>query len=245
LNATVLAGRNLRHAMTPTTVIAMVVTPLVFYLGFLAVFRRLFQAHGVDYAQYLPSAIVVMWISFTAVSAGGLFARDRQTGMLGRLRSMPVAPASVLAGRVVTDTVRALVSIVTVLAVGYVTGFRFSSAGGALGFALVAIALTVVLTLGTSAAGLSSTEPEATAATLQLPTMPLLMISSAFTPVHAFPGWLQPIVRYSPVSAVIDTLRALASGASPGTALPRAAAWLAGLGVLFGWLAFRAFGRAT
>lgn len=242
--ASVLAGRNLRRAMTPTTVVAMVLTPLVFYLGFLAVFRKLFQAHGIDYAQYLPPAITVMWSSFTAVSAAALFARDRRTGMLGRLRSMPVRPAAVITGRVTADTLRGLISITAVLAVAYLTGFRFASAGGALGFALLAIALLVVLTLGTSAAGLSSTEPEATASTLQLPTMPLLMISTAFTPVHAFPGWVQPFVRFSPVTAIIDALRALADGTS-ADAVPRAAAWLAGFGVLFGWLAFRAFGRAT
>jgi ABC-2 type transport system permease protein len=243
--AGVLAGRNLRLALTRSAVVAMVVTPLVFYLGFLAVFRKLFQAHGIDYAQYLPPAIVVMWISFTAVSAALLFARDRRTGMLGRLRSMPVNRAAVIAARLATDTLRALISVAVVLAAAYLTGFRLSSPAGAVGFVLLAVALVVVVTLGTSAAGLSSTEPEATASALQLPTMPLLMLSSAFTPVHAFPGWLQPIVRISPVTAIIDSLRALAGGGSPGASMLWAGAWLAAFGALFGWLAFRAFGRAT
>lgn len=245
MNTAVLVQRNLRHALTPTAMVSIVITPLVFYLGFLAVYRKLFHDHGINYAQYLPPAIVVMFISFTAVTAAALFARDRRTGMLGRLRSMPVAPAAVISGRVCADTLRALISVATVVAVAYLTGFRFASAGGALGFLLVTVALMVVLSLGTSAAGLSSTEPEATASKLQLPTMPLLMISPAFSPLTAFPGWLQPVVRASPVTAVIDTLRALADGSSAGAALPRAAAWLAGLGLLFGWLAFRAFRRAT
>jgi ABC-2 type transport system permease protein len=243
--ASILLVRNLRLAMTRSAVVAMVVTPLVFFLGFLAVFRKLFEAHSIDYAQYLPPAIVVMWILFTAVSAALLFARDRRTGMLGRLRSLPIHRGSVIAARLVTDTLRALLSVAVVLSAAYFTGFRLASPSGALGFILVAIALVVVVTLGTSAAGLSSTEPEATASALQLPTMPLLMLSSAFAPVAAFPGWLQPIVRISPVTAVIDTLRALAGGGSAGASLLRTGAWLAALGTLFGWLALRAFGRAT
>jgi ABC-2 type transport system permease protein len=243
--AGVLAGRNIRLAMRPPAIVAMVLTPLVFFLGFLAVFRKLFAEHGITYAQYLPPAIVVMWASFTAVSAALLFSRDRRSGMLGRLRAMPISRGSVIAARLTADTLRALLSVAVVLIAAYVTGFRFATPLRAVGFVLVAIGLIVVVTLGTSAAGMASTEPEATASALQMPTMPLLMLSSAFAPVHGFPSGLQPVVRYSPVTAVIDTLRSLADGGSFGTSLWRAAAWLTGFGIVFGWLAVRAFGRAT
>jgi ABC-2 type transport system permease protein len=56
------------------------------------------------------------------------------------------------------------------------------------------------------------------------------------------PSWLQGFARHQPVTAVIDSLRALLSGHAPGSAAWTAAAWSVGIilvsvvaaGVLFG-----------
>jgi ABC-2 type transport system permease protein len=242
----VLVGRNLRLALTAGTVVAMVVTPLVFLAGFLAVFDKLFDARGIDFAQYLPPAIVVMWMMLTAVSAALFFSRDRRTGMLTRQRSLPIHRGSVLVARLAADFVRGLISIGVVVAAAYVVGFEFKTGvAGAVGFVVVALAFLLTLTAGTSAVGLGSTEPEAIASALQMPNMPLLMLSTAFAPVDAFPGWLQPVVEISPVTAVVETLRAFASGGELATPLWRAVAWLVVLLAVFSWAAARAFRRAA
>ncbi|MDH2429197.1 ABC transporter permease [Sphaerisporangium sp. TRM90804] len=240
-----LAGRNLRVSLGAAAVAGMVITPLLFFFGFLAVFRQMFAAHGIDFAQYLPPAIVVMWVTFTAISAAVLFARDRRTGMLARLRSMPVNSGAVVAGRLASDGVRGLISICAVIAAAHVTGFRFATGvAGAAAFVLLALTVLLVLSVGTGAAGLASTEPEAVGATLHMPAMPLLMLSTAFAPVGGFPSWLRPVVEYSPVSAVVDALRAVAEGTDLAP-LGRAAAWLLVLLVVFSRAATRAYRRAT
>lgn len=244
--AAVLTGRNLRLSLTPASVAFAVVTPLIFFVGFLVVFRKLFLVQGIHFEQYLPPAIVVMWVSFTGMSAALFFARDRRSGMLARLRSMPLRHGSIITARIAADVVRALISIAIVLVAAYLAGFRFrTGVPGGVGFVLVALAFLVTTTAGTSAAGLASRDPEGTASLLQLPNMPLLMLSTAFAPVVAFPGWLQPFVRYSPFTAVIESLRALADGTALTGPLLRAAAWLIGVGLVFSWLAVRAFRRAT
>jgi len=40
----------------------------------------------------------------------------------------------------------------------------------------------------------------------------LVFTSSAFAPVNQLPGWMQPVARYSPITAAIDTARGLALG---------------------------------
>ncbi|MEO3809919.1 ABC transporter permease [Sphaerisporangium sp. B11E5] len=241
-----LAGRNLRVALSVPTVVGMVVSPLLFYFGFLAVFRKMFQAHGIDFGQYLPPAIVVMWATFTAVSAAVLLSRDRRGGMVARLRSMPVHGGAVVTARLASDGVRALISVCAVVAAAHLTGFRFATGPlGAVAFVLLALAFLLVLALGTGAAGLASSQPETVGSTLHMPAMPLLMLSTAFAPASSFPAWVRPVVELSPVSAVVDALRAVADGTGVAGAVLRACVWLAVLLVVFSRAATRAYRRAT
>jgi len=240
--ALLLAGRNVRHLRTPGSVIGAVVIPLVFFVGFSAVLGVLLAARGIDYAQYLTPAIVVQAGMFTAMSAGFAVSGDRHGGILTRYRSMSIGRPTVLAGRLGADAVRSLCSLLVVVLAGTVVGFRFGAGTyAALAFVGLALAFTLSLAIGAAALGVTSDSPEAVNATLQLPYLPLITLSSAFVPTDAFPDWLEPVIRYSPVTMVVDALRALAGQGSPGPAVAGALAWIAGLGLVFGW----AWARAT
>jgi ABC-2 type transport system permease protein len=70
-------------------------------------------------------------------------------------------------------------------------------------------------------------------------------LSSAFVPTATMPAFLRPIAEYQPVTPVTDAVRALLAGADPGSSLPVALAWEAGLlAVSFG-AATVAFRRRT
>ncbi|WBB94077.1 ABC transporter permease [Verrucosispora sp. WMMC514] len=240
-----LAGRNLRQRANAEMLVVFGVFPVIFVFGFLLLFGRLFAERGLDYAQFLPPAIVAQWMFTVANTSGAASAADRASGMLTRCLSMPVNRAAVVVGRLASDAVWAVLAVVVISATGYVAGFRFQ--GGALavlGFVLLAVAFALTLTAATTAVGLSSTDPEAVAATLNLPYLALIMLSTAFVPADAFPGWLEPVIRYSPVSVVIEALRSLASATPSWGQIWPAVAWLAGLLVIFSWAAARAFRRA-
>jgi ABC-2 type transport system permease protein len=58
-------------------------------------------------------------------------------------------------------------------------------------------------------------------------------------PVDSFPNWLQPFVRYQPVSQVTETLRGFTTGhVEPGN-LETSTAWCAGLLLVCGAIAVR------
>ncbi len=243
---TATAGRNIRARADAGTLVTLGVFPAVFVFGFLLLFGRLLGEQGVDYAQFLPPAIIVQWMFSVANSAAPMLAADRRDGLIARYRSMPVNRGALLVGRLLADTVWALVSVAVILLCGFVAGFRFGGgAAAALGFVALAVLFGLVLTAGTSAVGLASRDPESVSATLNLVYLPLLMMSTAFVPAEAFPDWLEPVIAASPVSVVIDALRALATGEDVAGAVAPALVWTAALGAVFSWAAVRSFRKAV
>jgi ABC-2 type transport system permease protein len=241
----VLAGRAWRLTRTGPALAATLLTPLVFLVGFLVVFSRLLAGYGVDYAQYLPPAVVVQAMMLTAISTASAVGEDRTSGILARLRTLPLRAPAVPVARLAIEGVRALVSTAAVVAVGYVAGFRLHGVLDGIGFVALALGFALALCFGTAALALVVATPEAMYPLLYLPYLPLLTLSTAFAPADAFPGWLAPVVRVSPVSAVVDALRALAAGHPAPVTLAAAVAWTVGLGAVLGVAAARAFRRAA
>lgn len=241
-----LAGRNLVQLVNVRTVLSTVVFPLVFFFGFLAVLSRLLDAQGIDAANYLVPAVVVQAMFFAAIASAFFLAADRTSGMLARFRSMPIHRGSVIAARLVADAARSVIAVVVVVVAGMMMGFRFEAGFvAAVGFFVVAVCFALVLAAGTGTIGLVASDPEAVASTLMLPYLPLLMLSTAFVPADTFPGWLEPIVSASPVTATVDALRALAAGGPTATPMWKVVAWLVGLLAVFTVTAIRAFRRST
>ncbi|MFP8883763.1 ABC transporter permease [Streptomyces mangrovi] len=240
----VLAARNLRRGANAQSVVVYAVFPLVFVFGFLMLFGRVFEERGLDYAQFLTPAIVVQWMFTVANTSGVATASDRESGMLSRCRWMPVNRGAFVAGRLVSDVVWVLVAVVVIGAAGHLAGFRFQGPVLAVaGFVALAVAFALTLTAATTAVGLVSAGPEAASATLNLPYLVLILLSTAFVPASAFPDWLEPAVRASPVSSVIDALRSLASASPSAGEVWPALAWIAGLLAVGVWAATKAFGR--
>lgn len=231
-------GRN-RAALASATVF-----PLIFFFGFLSVLRRSLEARGIDYPQYLPPAVVAQAMFFAAMSSAFALADDKASGLLERLRSLPVDRWAPLAGRVAADVVRGGLSLVVVLAAAHLVGFRFEAGAlAALGFVAIALLLLVAVAAAFGLVGLTAPSPEAASSTVALPYLPLLMLSTGFVPAEGFPGWLQPVVRSQPVSLAVDALRALSSGGPTAAPMLRAVVVLAALALLFGALGARTYRR--
>lgn len=239
-----------RHALMlrrrPASIAGAVILPVVFTLLFFTVFRQVMERIGIDYAQYLVPAVVIQAMFFTGMSAAILAAEDSAGGMLTRLKSLPVSRSAPLVGLLSAELLRALISMLVLIPLGYALGFRFErGVGGAAGFVVVALAFAATACAGYITLGLAVGRPEAAQALTMLPYFPLLLLSSALAPTDRFPGWLQPVVRHQPVSRVCDALRALSTdGVAVGRPVLMAFAWMIPLLVVFTLLAARNFARA-
>jgi ABC-2 type transport system permease protein len=242
----VLAARNLRMTFNPTNLITTAISPLIFFVAFSVVLRRLLTERGVDFGQYFPPAIVVMSMGFTAMWTAFFLARDRGSGLAVRCRTLPIGRGALLGARLTADLVQSLCYLVVTLTAAFTIGFGFqNSLLHTVGFFLVALGFGFALSMGAAVLGLRSKDPATASSLLFLPFLPLQFFSTAYVRVQDFPGWLQPVVELSPFTCAVDALRALSTEGLSLAPVWAAAAWIVGLTVLFGVAAATAWRRVA
>jgi ABC-2 type transport system permease protein/oleandomycin transport system permease protein len=242
-----LTRRNLLVWMrVPAYIVFTVVQPVMFTLLFRYVFGGAIHTRSPGgYVDYLMPGVIGQTAAFASVATAIALATELQKGVIDRLRSMPMARSAVLLGRLTADGLRMLITILIILAVGYLVGFRFQTGAGD-AVAMVALALGFGLTVCCVSAfiGLAIKDEESVQAFGLIWLFPLTFVSSAFVPIQSMPGWLQAFANHQPVTIVIDALRALALGGPVFTYVWQSVAWLAGVLALFIPLAVRAYRRA-
>ncbi|MGA5040170.1 ABC transporter permease [Streptomyces capoamus] len=233
--------RNLLHVRRyPSLTLNLLLSPVVLLLLFVYIFGDVMgaglQGTGANHSQYLSyilPGILLLTIGGTTIGTAVSVAMDMTEGIIARFRTMAVHRGLVLIGHVVGSVLQCLMSVLLVGAIAVAIGFR-SSGATALEWILAVGLLTLVslaLTWIAVGMGLVSPNPEG-ASNNALPLMVLPLISSAFVPVDAMPGWFQPIAQYQPFTPAIETLRGLLLGTEIGNNGWLAVAWCVGLTVL-------------
>jgi ABC-2 type transport system permease protein len=241
----------LRLARTPQAAIAALTSPVLFLVLFRYVFGGAIPVPGISYVDYIVPAMIIQDLVFLGFTSAAGLALDASSGFLDRLRSLPTPRSSLLAGRAAADLLMQLAAVALTVATGLVIGFRFGAgpASTAAGFAMV-IVIGITLFTVFAAIGLAARSAE-TVQSLTPPFFLFLFVSSGFIPVATLPGWLQAFARNQPVSIFTDTVRALLDGPAAARVLDHAAgqyvliclAWCAGITLVCGGLALRAYRR--
>jgi len=241
-----ITGRNLiRLKRNPIVIVAIAIFPMVFLLGFWIVGQKLFAAQGINYLQYLLPVVNLQALYFAGLGSAIMLAKDIETGMMQRCRAMPISRVAVVAGLVLAYVVRGLLATMVLMAIAYPLGFRFN--GGpiaALGYLILVLTFTATCITGYSILALKLRSPTLVDAVAIIPYTPLVLMSNGFSPTENFPAWLQPVVRYQPVSVTCDALRALVSGSEGSLVFFGASLlWLGGLLVILGLWSVRLYRR--
>ena len=230
-DASVLTGRSLRHILrSPDTIITTAVTPIALMLLFVFVFGGAIETGGAgSYVDYLlPGILVITIASGVAYTAYRLFL-DMQGGVFERFQSMPIARSSVLWAHVLTSVVANLVSVAIVIGVALLVGFRSGAGVGAwLAVAGILTLFTLALTWLAVVAGLTAKSVDGASA-FSYPLIFLPFISSAFVPTESMPGPVAWFAEHQPVTAIVDTIRALLAQQPVGGDIWIALAWLIGI----------------
>jgi ABC transporter DrrB family efflux protein len=208
----VLARRNLmRIPRQPDLLIAYTIQPVMFVLLFVYVFGGAIQTPGFDYVDFLMPGIIVQSIAFGGfVTALGL-SEDVQKGLIDRFRSLPMSRAAVLTGRTFSDVVLNCLSLVVLLAVGFLAGFNFINATAG----EVALGIVLLLLLGYAFSwifalvGLFSSTPETANSIGFTAIFPLTFASSIFVPAESMPDGLRQFAEANPFTTVADAVRSL------------------------------------
>ncbi|SFR74424.1 ABC-2 type transport system permease protein [Microbacterium azadirachtae] len=185
-----------------------IMLPVTLMLLFTFVFGGAIEKDG-SYVDYVVPGIILLCAGFGAASTATYVSRDMSTGIVDRIRTMPLRPGSVLTGHVIASLVRNLVSTAVVFGVALLVGFR-PSAGPlqwVAAFGVIAVYILVITYLY-AAIGLAAGSPEA-AAGYGFILMFVPYLSSAFVPVDTMPAWLQWIAENQPITPIIETIRGL------------------------------------
>ncbi|MGC1210327.1 MAG: ABC transporter permease [Micromonospora sp.] len=226
----VLLGRSLRHiSRSPDTIITTAIMPIAFMLLFVYVFGGAIQTGSDKYVNYLlPGILLITVASGISYTAYRLFL-DMKGGIFERFQSMPIARSSVLWAHVLTSLVANVISLVVVVLVALLMGFR--SGAGALAWLAVAgimMLFTLALTWLAVIPGLTAKSVDGASA-FSYPLIFLPFISSAFVPTESMPGPVRAFAENQPVTSIVNTIRDLFAQQEVGGQLWVALAWSVGL----------------
>ncbi|MET9292124.1 ABC transporter permease [Streptomyces sp. NPDC003077] len=242
-DARTMLRRNLKHALRyPSMTVSVIAMPVLMLLLFNYVFGGALGSGiggtatgSTEYIDYVAPGIILMAATSGAVSTAVSVCVDMTEGIVNRFRTMSISRASFLTGHVVGGVIQTMVSVLVVVGVALLMGFRPDATAvewlAALGLlALLVLALTWI----SAGIGLVTKTPE-TASNLPMPLTFLPFLGSAIVPTESMPTGLRWFAEYQPFTPVIETLRGLLMGTEIGNSGLIALAWCLGL-ALTGYL---------
>jgi ABC-2 type transport system permease protein len=242
----VLTGRSLKHVTRSIdTIITTAVIPIAFMLLFVFVFGGAIKHGSGSYVSYLlPGILLITVASGISYTAYRLFL-DMKDGIFARFQSMPISRSSVLWAHVLTSLVANLVSVVVVVLVALLIGFR-SGAGlpAWLAVAGIVIVFTLALTWLAIIPGLTAKTVDG-ASGFSYPLIFLPFISSAFVPTASMPGPVRAFAEYQPVTSIVNTIRDLFAQRPVSADIWVALAWCVGILVVAYVVSMAVYRRRT
>ncbi len=220
------------------------IQPIMFVLLFTYVFGGAIAGSTAEYLTFALPGIIVMNMLFVTMYVGTGLNTDLTKGVFDRLRSLPIARWAPMAGRILADQVKQAWSIVLLLGVGMILGFRIGTDALSL---LAAIVLLLVFALAFSwvsvLVGVLAKDPEHVQLFGFTALFPVTFVSNVFVPADTMPSWLQPFVNANPVSILADACRGLMVTGAEATPIIQSLVWAAVIAAVFAPLSVWAFKR--
>lgn len=225
-----LANRIIKHNMRSIdTLITVIAMPVMMLLGMVYIFGGAIQIQGVsqeDYINYVLPGILLMTIATGSAYTSLRINLDKTSGMFDRFKSMPISKSAVLGGQVFASVVFMLVSIIAVLLVGFLVGFRSNATFSEwllVGLMIILFSLTVTwlsVPFGLAAGSIDG------ASSFSYILLMMLFVSSAFVPVDGMPKVVRLFAENQPMTPIIQTIRNLLDSQAAGNDLWMSIGWM-------------------
>lgn len=211
----VVARRNLiRMTRIPEVVLFGLIQPVMFVLLFSYVFGGSLKIGTSTsprlYREFLMAGIFAQTVTFATAGASAGIADDMQKGLVDRFRSLPMARGAVLTGRTIADLVQTALTVVVLVVVAVLVGWRIHhglpKALGAFGLLLL---LGYAFSWIGALIGLSVRSPEAATSGGLIWLFPVTFISNAFVTISGMTPWVRHIAEWNPFSATVEACREL------------------------------------
>ncbi|MCK0438398.1 ABC transporter permease [Gordonia alkaliphila] len=244
----VLVGRQLLVAFRdPATVIQVVIFPALTLLMFKVVLGDVVsKATGHDSVYGTVPLVLLTSTMFGSGVAAIRLVIERGSGLLSRLYVLPINRIADFSARVLSESLRALLTSIVLVGAGFTIGFRFTQGiGPAIGLFAVAVMYATAFAMLTLATAVISRPGLPLVAYIGLLTTFMMFFNSGFSPIDGYPGWLQPIVANQPMTPAIEVMRSLAQGGPIAADLIKVIVWTVVIMVLSAYPALRGYRRAA
>ena len=240
----VLFGRLMRNVMrSPDTIITVAITPIMMLLLFVYVFGGAIETGTDNYVNYLlPGILLITIASGVSYTSLRLFS-DVKSGLMARFITMPIKRSSVLWAHVLTSLFSIALTVVVIILVALLMGFRSNAD------ILDWLAVTGILGLFTLALTWLAIIPGLTAGTMEgataysYPLIFLPFISSAFVPTETMPKFVRAFAENQPVTSIVNSIRAILYEGSVGNDIWTALAWCVGIMIIAYFISSKVFKR--
>jgi len=227
-------------------VIGLSLQPIMFLVLFTYVFGGAIAGSTHSYLQFALPGLLVMTVVFATLGTGLMLNQDITGGVFDRFRSLPIARSAPLAGAVLGDMVRYLISVVVTLGFGMILGFRIeTNALSAVAGCLLLLTFALAMCWVSALIGMMVKTPQGVQMFGFLVMFPLVFGSNLLVPQSTMPGWLQSFVKVNPMTDLTSAVRGLLTGGPVGTAAWHSLLWALGIFLVFAPLAVRAYRRRT
>jgi ABC-type multidrug transport system permease subunit len=193
----------------PGAAIPGVLAPTIFFVGVIAVFGRLTELPGFttdSYPSFLIPVSLLQGAGFTGAATGVNLARDIEQGWFDRLLVSPAPRPVLLAGLVISASLRSLIPATLLIVVGLALGAHWPGIGG------LAIATLMVMGMGTVAALWACAlalkfKSQSAAPLMQAGMFVLVLTTTSYAPLVLLTGWLHTVAKYNPATQIIEAAR--------------------------------------
>jgi ABC-2 type transport system permease protein len=219
-----IAWRNtIKIRRMPDLLLFVTLLPVVFVLLFAYVFGSSIEVQGISYREFMIAGIFTQTVIYGTSLTGLGLVEDLQKGIIDRFRTLPMAPSAVLIGRIGTDVISSVVSLVAMTLVGLLVGWRIHTEPqeAILGFLLLLL-FGYALSWVAAVIGLAIRTPEAYNSASFLVIFPLSFIANTFVDSARLPGPLRTVAEWNPASAVTQSARELFGNTHPSMAAAEA-----------------------
>jgi ABC-2 type transport system permease protein len=172
-----------------------------------AVKQKSTDERGLSQFDYIFSGLLGFTIMSSAIyGLATVMPAEKQRGAFRRLRASPAKASQLILGNGLHYLMVTALSVLLMIIAG-LTIFDFDMRGSWLQFgAFASLASVMMIGFGLAVGGWARNENQASPIA-NLIALPLMFLTGIFFPRFLFPGWLQGITDYIPLSPVIDGFR--------------------------------------
>jgi ABC-2 type transport system permease protein len=230
----------------PTGALPGVLAPTIFMLGLSAVFAKASSLPGFGHVENFRTFIVPVGLlqgaGFTGAATGVNLARDIEAGWFDRMLVAPMSRPTLLAGIVLSASLRALLPSTFLLIVAFALGVHWPGVDG------LVIAYVLVMTMAAAMACFAVAialrfRTQQAAPLMQMGNFILTLFTTSYAPYVLLAGWLQVVATINPVTRVLAGARQGFLGSISWTVTWHALLAVTGLLVVFGGFALRGITR--